>query len=462
MIGKITGGASFGGALEYLMKPKEPRQEQEKEQYKEKLKEAQRTPGEPAPQFEAGERHRVIGGNMSGDSREELAQEFKAISRQRPDIEKPVHHASLSAGENDKITVERWNEIAEKYVERMGFGDAPYVVIQHRDGKTDHIHILTSRVDLEGKVISDWQCKERAEKVLRGIERDYGLEQVKPSREVERAAPKRGEIEMFNRTGQLSAKMALQGHVEVALKDTPTVTEFIDRLQAVGVETIPYIKEGRATGVSFRKGKELMKGSDLGRGFSWNALQQRGLDYNQERDRPSIEAARQRADIGRTQTVEPPIISTPAPQYGVMDFAKDAGRAAGNYMLDQVNPLKQIENQVQMYQNIGKTVVEGYNLAKDLLTRDNNLESLQRAAEVKPDSRDAFERLQQAMGTEPSTQSHDTLERLSQAAGMDRTDPVADMTQTLNPTTVQEIAPALEPAVEEHAIEQSIAIVFGL
>jgi hypothetical protein len=38
---------------------------------------------------------------------------------------------------------------------------------------------------------------------------------------VECAAPKRGEIEMFNRTGQLSAKMALQGHVEVALKDTP-------------------------------------------------------------------------------------------------------------------------------------------------------------------------------------------------------------------------------------------------
>ena len=463
MIGKITGGASFGGALDYLTKPKEPRQKEEKERYQEKLKEQERTPGEPAPQFEAGERHRIIGGNMSGQSKSELAREFKLISGQRPDIEKPVHHASLSAGEKDQISVEQWQEIAARYIKEMGYKDAPYVVIQHRDGKTDHVHILTSRVDVRGNVTSDWKCKERAQKVLRGIERDYGLEQVKSSHEVDRAAPKRGEIERFNRTGELSIKMSLQGHVEHALKDAPTATEFIEKLQMVGVDVIPYIgKEGRATGVSFRKGKQVMKGSDLGRGFSWNALQERGLDYNQKRDRPSIEAARQRADAGRTQTVELPIISTPAPQYGVMDFAKDAGRAAGNYMLDQVNPVKQIENQVQTLINVGRTVIEGYNLAKDLLTRDNNLESLQRAAEVKPDSRDAFERLQHTTGMKPSTASHDTLERLSQAAGMDGADPVASITQTLNPTPVQEIALALEPAVEEHVIEQSIAIVFGL
>jgi Relaxase/Mobilisation nuclease domain len=335
MIGKITGGASFGGALDYLTKPKEPKLEQEKELYRERLKEAQRTPGEPAPPFEAGERHRVIGGNMNSDTRGELAEEFRAVRRQRPDIRKPVHHASLSAGEKDKIGIEQWNEIAEKYVEKMGFGDAPYVVIQHRDGKTDHIHILTSRVDIRGKVISDWQCKERAEKVLREIEKEYGLEQVKPSREVERAAPKRGEIERFNRTGELSAKMSLQGHVQEALKDTPTATQFIEKLQSVGVDVIPYIgKEGRATGISFRKGKELMKGSDLGRGFSWPALQERGLDYNPERDRPAIEAARLRADAAPAKAVGVPTIGTPAPEYGVMDFVEDAGRVAGNYVLN--------------------------------------------------------------------------------------------------------------------------------
>jgi hypothetical protein len=400
---------------------------------------------------------------MSGQSKGELAQEFRLISRQRPDIEKPVHHASLSAGENDQISVEQWQEIATRYIKEMGFKDAPYVIIQHRDGKTDHIHILTSRVDVKGKVISDWKCKERAQEVLRGIERDYGLERTKSSREVERAAPKRGEIERFNRTGELSTKMALQGHVQDALKDAPTVTEFIEKLQMVGVDVIPYMgKEGRATGISFRKGKQLMKGSDLGRGFSWNALQERGLDYHQGRDRPAIEAARQRADMGQTHTVETPTISTPAPQYGVMDFAKDAGRVAGQYVLDQINPVKQIQDQVQMYQSIGRTIVEGYNCAKDLLTRDNSLESLQRAAEVKPDSRDAFERLQQATGMEPSTTSHDALERLSETAGLNHQDQPINPTPTLEQTLERapEALPALEQEVADHAIAPVIELIF--
>jgi hypothetical protein len=59
-------------------------------------------------------------------------------------------------------------------------------------------------------------------------------------------------------------------------------------------------------------------------------------------------------------------------------------------------------------------------------------------------------------GMESSTTSHDALERLSETVGMDRTDPIADLNQTLDKAPVQEIAPALEPAIEEHAIESII------
>jgi hypothetical protein len=247
------------------------------------------------------------------------------------------------------------------------------------------------------------------------------------------------------------------------LKDAPTATQFIDKLQSVGVDVIPYIgKEGRATGISFRKGKQLMKGSDLGRGFSWNALQERGLDYNPERDRPAIETAKARADVSRTQTNEAPTISTPAPEYGVVDFVKNTGRAVGQYALDQVNPIQQLQSQVQVVQQAGQTIADGYSLAKDLLTKENDIENLQRAAEAQPDGRDAFERLHQATGGKPTTSDHDALERLSETVGMDRTDPIADLNQTLDKAPMQEIAPALEPAIEERAIEQSIAIVFEL
>lgn len=446
MIGNITGGASFGDLLGYLTNPKEHKRAEEREQYREKFKEALHTPGEPAPPFEAGERHRIIGGNMSGRTEQELAREFEVISRQRPEIEKPVHHASLSSHEKDGISVEEWLEIAAKYVERMGYGDAPYVVIQHRDGATDHVHIVTSRVDLRGNVVSDWQCKERAEAVLRDIEREHGLQQIKSSHEVERAAPTRGEIEHFNRTGELSAKMALQGHVEQALRDFPTATEFIERLQLSGIETIPYVqKDGRMTGVSFRKGRELMKGSDLGRGFSWNALQRRGLSYEQERDRPAIEAARERASAGRE------VVAACQPEHTFADLTKDIGRQVGEYLINQANPLRQIQGQVRMLEQAGRGIADGVSALRDIFARQDGAEQLSHSHAVTPDTngRDAIERLQEAVGLEPARDARDALDRLDDI--MQNKNSPADLTQTLD-KTVPELTPALEPEVEEHVL----------
>lgn len=451
MIGKITGGGSFGGALEYLTTPKEKQERDAQEETREMR------PGldENAPAYEEGERHRLIGGNMSGQTREELAQEFEAISRQRPDIEKPVHHASLSSHKEDEISVDKWREIAADYIERMGYGDAPYVVFQHRDGETDHIHILTSRVDVKGKVISDWQCKERGEEVCKEIERKYGLVQTVPSREVERAAPTRGELERFRRTGELSAKMALQSHVDLALKDAPTATEFIERLNAASVEVIPYIqKSGRMTGISFRKGKELMKGSDLGRGFSWPALQQRGLDYQPERDRPAIEAAKERSALSRSET-----IPTPAPEHSLVDFTKDMGRTAGQYLLDQANPMRQVESQLQSLQQLGRGVSDGVSALREMLTKQPGMEAVERSAGLDASARSGIEQLQQTAGIEPAKEGRDALEELSKIAGIDRPgqpDPAHTLDDALTQTPG---APAMEVAVEEHSLDLAIELI---
>ena len=437
MIGKITGGGSFGGALEYLTQPKEKgRQRTDPE----RLKETAPVPEEHAPGYRAGERHRIIGGNMSGQTKGELTREFEAVSRQRPDIEKPVHHVSLSAGERDEISVAEWREVAGKYVEQMGYKDAPYVVIQHRDRPRDHVHILTSRVDVKGKVISDWRCKQRAEKVIREIEREYGLEQVKSSRDVTRAAPNRGELERFNRTGELSAKMALQGHVETALRATPTATEFIERLQLSGVEAIPYVqKDGRVTGISFRTGRELMKGSDLGRGFSWHGLQQRGLSYDQERDRPAIMATKERALLGRTEP-------TTALERTRVDFTKDTGRQVGEYLLDQVTAARQSESQMRMFEQVGGNIADGVTALHDRVTKHNVVEQLAHAAGLEARGKDAIERLQQAAGLEPDKDEHDALERLNKAVGLQRPDQPAERT----PDHLPDRSPTREPAIADH------------
>lgn len=503
MIAKITAGGSFGGALNYLLNPKhkeqERAQEREQERRQERQPEAERAPQpeaktreemtpkkeaqraapeagergqnqtetqghEPrqapardlAEEYEPGQRHRIIGGNMSGQNSRELSREFGLVRELRPDIEKPVHHVSISAGEHDRLSVEQWQEVADTYIEKMGFQNSPHVVIQHRGTKRDHIHILTSRIDFDGKVISEWQSKQRAEKVMREVEQKYDLERLPMSREVMRAAPSRGEQEVFERTGRMSAKLGLQGHVERALKDGPTATEFIERLQRVGVETIPNLQStGRVSGISFRQGEELMKGSDLGRGFSWGALQKRGLDYEQERDRPAMEAAKLRAERGREpEQIVTPLAHTPEPERTFADTLTDLARAGVRYELNQLNPLREIQSQIHMIEQAGRGAAALYNVTKDLLTRQDGVERLQQAAGFDPGGRDAAERLNQAAGLEPSRDGRDALERLNTAAGVERPDP--STTLDLTPDRTPGATPALEPAVEREAQEQVI------
>jgi len=503
VIAKIKSGGSFRGALDYLLNPKhkeqERVQEREQERRQERRPEAERAPQleaktreeltpnkevqraapdagqrgqnqtetqgletrpeharDLADEYEPGQRHRIIGGNMSGQNPRELSREFGLIRELRPDIEKPVHHVSISAGEHDRLSVEQWQEIADTYIQKMGFQNSPHVVIQHRGTKRDHIHILTSRIDFDGKVISEWQSKQRAEKVMREVEQKYDLERLPMSCEVTRAAPSRGELEVYERTGRMSAKLSLQGHVERALKDGPTATEFIEKLQRVGVETIPNLQStGRVSGISFRQGEELMKGSDLGRGFSWGALQKRGLDYDQERDRPAMEAAKLRAETGREpeQIITPPA-PTPEPERTFADTLTDLARAGVRYELNHLNPLREIQSQIHMIEQAGRGTVALYDATKTLLTREDGVERLQEATGLDPGGRDAAERLNQAAGLEPSKDGRDALERLNTAAGVERPDP--STTPDLTPDRTPGATPALEPVVEREAQEQVI------
>src|SRR5690554_4979538 len=90
-------------------------------------------------QFEHdGEGHdepgRLIGGNMSGTSARELAREFGAFRRLRPDIKKPVWHNSLRLPPGDELPDEGWTKFADDYMKEMGFDpDHPRVYIKHDD-----------------------------------------------------------------------------------------------------------------------------------------------------------------------------------------------------------------------------------------------------------------------------------------------------------------------------------------
>jgi len=221
----------------------------------------------------------LLGGSMRGENPRALAREFGDWRALNEDVTKPVFHCSLSAAPEDEITAQRWLDIASEFVKRMGYESSPWVAIRHHDTAIDHVHIVASRIDNDGRYVPNHQEKKRSQAVCRELERDYDLRQLRsPSR---RAAPTRDDVAVFERTGSVTVKARLQEHVDLAARDRPGMGEFVQRLEAQGIEVRANIAaNGRVSGISFAYDGVACKGSDLCRGYSWRQHQESaGISY---------------------------------------------------------------------------------------------------------------------------------------------------------------------------------------
>ena len=86
-----------------------------------------------------------------------------------------VFLASLNPSPEDKLTDEQLREIAQEYMERMGYGEQPYIVFKHKDIERQHLHIVSLRVDEQGcKLPHDFEAR-RSMEILRDLECKYDL-----------------------------------------------------------------------------------------------------------------------------------------------------------------------------------------------------------------------------------------------------------------------------------------------
>lgn len=63
-------------------------------------------------------------------------------------------HISLNFAIGEKLSPEKLKEIATIYMEKIGFGDQPYLVYIHHDAGHPHIHIVSTNIQRDGKRIS--------------------------------------------------------------------------------------------------------------------------------------------------------------------------------------------------------------------------------------------------------------------------------------------------------------------
>ena len=213
MIAYIIGGSGFGGCVDYVT-----RRKLEEKLYKEQSKglKADERKYEPAKRLASGLEAHVSGAgarwqshqdppqrnkgediidhlskdwkliSSSGDiriyeGRKAMADDIARPSRQRKPIKDPVGHISLDFHPEDKprMTDELMAEVAQDYMRQMGLVNTPYIVVRHFDKAHPHCHIVFSRVDYEGKILTQTTNFKKNERVCKALNLKHRLMQGK-------------------------------------------------------------------------------------------------------------------------------------------------------------------------------------------------------------------------------------------------------------------------------------------
>ena len=151
MIAKISATENLGGALGYNFK-----------------------------KVEKGEASILLAAELYQDrerryTMEDVLADMEALIPKKCRTKKTVFHCSLNPHPDEKLSDETLTQIAKEYMEALGYGKQPYIVFKHNDIAREHIHIVSLRVDDEGRKINDRFEKRRSKQITDALERKFGL-----------------------------------------------------------------------------------------------------------------------------------------------------------------------------------------------------------------------------------------------------------------------------------------------
>ena len=105
----------------------------------------------------------------------EVFADMQAVIPEKCRTKKMVFHCSLNPHPDEKLSNETLTQIAKEYMKALGYGMQPYIVFKHNDIAREHIHIVSLRINGEGKKINDKFEKRRSKQITDALERKFGL-----------------------------------------------------------------------------------------------------------------------------------------------------------------------------------------------------------------------------------------------------------------------------------------------
>ena len=228
---------------------------------------------------------------------EDVLADMQAVIPEKCRTKKMVFHCSLNPHPDEKLSDETLMQIAKEYMEALGYGKQPYIVFKHNDIAREHIHIVSLRIDGEGKKINDKFEKRRSKQITDTLERKYNLiPSSKVSNKEEVETPK-VDISKENIKEQVASalRMVLKHYKFCSLGELNAIlsryhlaveevkTEFRGK-KYDGLVYVPTDDKGDKVGTPIHA-------SDIGRGVGYTAVQNR-MQKSKQNVKPLIPTIR--------------------------------------------------------------------------------------------------------------------------------------------------------------------------
>lgn len=101
---------------------------------------------------------------------------FENLNRRNDRATTKTIHVSLNFDPSEKLTTEKLNSIAETYMQKIGFGEQPYLVYRHDDAGHPHVHIVSTTIKEDGSRINTHNLgRNQSETARKEIEKTFAL-----------------------------------------------------------------------------------------------------------------------------------------------------------------------------------------------------------------------------------------------------------------------------------------------
>ncbi|MFM5836774.1 relaxase/mobilization nuclease domain-containing protein, partial [Aeromonas caviae] len=167
---------------------------------------------------------RTVCGTIQAASTREVIDEFQTFLDLRPEIKKPLLHIPLSLPPGERISDETWEKLTHRFMEKMGIDPTvyPFCGTLHDDRAHLHVHLLISRVGIDGSLCSDSNNVFRAIEACQELEVEFGLTRTKgydPDADpaTHRRSLSKNEMEMGLREDVMPPRQFLQQEIDAIL-----------------------------------------------------------------------------------------------------------------------------------------------------------------------------------------------------------------------------------------------------